>query len=30
LFPVANFLNVLLQKSSRFQLLLLRLWHFTR
>jgi len=30
LFPVVNFLNVLLQKSSRFQLLLLRHWHFTR
>jgi len=30
LFPVVNFLNMLLQKSSCFQLLLLRHWHFTR
>jgi len=30
LFPVVNFLNVLLQKSPCFQLLLLRNWHFTR
>jgi len=29
LFTVVNFKNVLLQKSSCFQALLLRHWHFT-